>query len=860
MTPRLNTGKGVSGAVRYVLGEGRHPKTGALKDAAPDGQSRVDWLSGVNFGFEIRNAADADLARRIMEFDALNTTSKTRRCRDDCVHLTLSWRPGETPTREQMEEAARGALKDLGMENAKALFVAHNDEDYAHVHIVASKINPDTGKAYDLKASWRTLSKWAENYERDHGGIVCLRRADNNALRNAIRDRDAEAVLELMTKQRSTFTAKQLETALAKEIKEPLQRAQFGNEVLDHSSVVRLSDHAGGPTTRYSTRTVIEAEQHVLRAAAALERDTSHGVDRGTADRVGSREKFAGMTDEQRRAYHHVIGAEGIALIDGQAGTGKSYTLAAVREAYEASGRNVIGLAPTNAVARDMKKDGFSHAATLHSELFALNSGRRTWDSNTVVIVDEAAMLDTKLMAILTSHAEQARAKLILVGDDRQLSSIDRGGMFGALKDHFGCAALSEVKRQYKNDEKRASEMMAEGNFHDALGIYDQKGAINWTRTQEEAREALVEQWAKDSAERPDKSRFVFAYTNDDVDELNRELRAVRKERGELEWEDHALATKHGVALFSSGDRVQFTGTDKKLGIANGNVGTIQSIDGDDVTVRLDGKNGDIITFSAEEFHDFRHGYAGTIYKGQGRTLDETYLYHSEHWRSASSYVALTRHRDKTELFVATNTLNPAHARGETWMMEKGGAEGLTQEAYESAQRSYEKWKDNNPEVAARHGFADYVQYVQEKWTDKEPQPDNDRDANIKALARQMGRVDDRRAASQFHAEEEFEPVRPMTPIEIMARFGDLSIKRDGDENRAAEIRLAEDVNLTKRDSDSADQESEGGSDEQAGIDNAFGGVEMTEGREAQYSRASAGASRSGGRGSGGGGGRSRTR
>ena len=56
------------------------------------------------------------------------------------------------------------------------------------------------------------------------------------------------------------------------------------------------------------------------------------------------------------------------------------------------------------------------------------------------------------------------------------------------------------------------------------------------------------------------------------------------------------------------------------------------------------------------EFQSFRHGYAGTIYKGQGRTLDQTYLYHSEHWRSAASYVALTRHRDKAELFVASNT------------------------------------------------------------------------------------------------------------------------------------------------------------------------------------------------------------
>ena len=63
-----------------------------------------------------------------------------------------------------------------------------------------------------------------------------------------------------------------------------------------------------------------------------------------------------------------------------------------------------------------------------------------------------------------------------------------------------------------------------------------------------------------------------------------------------------------------------------------------------------------LVEFDAKEFQDFRHGYAGTIYKGQGRTLDQTYLYHSEHWRSAASYVALTRHRDKAALFVARNT------------------------------------------------------------------------------------------------------------------------------------------------------------------------------------------------------------
>jgi hypothetical protein len=100
---------------------------------------------------------------------------------------------------------------------------------------------------------------------------------------------------------------------------------------------------------------------------------------------------------------------------------------------------------------------------------------------------------------------------------------------------------------------------------------------------------------------------------------------------------------------------MQFTGTDKRQGIVNGLAGLIETITPNSITVRLDG-DGRRITFDPESFIDFRHGYAGTIYKGQGRTLDETYLLHSFHWRSAASYVALSRHRDKTELFVSRET------------------------------------------------------------------------------------------------------------------------------------------------------------------------------------------------------------
>lgn len=220
MNVRIVIGKGVTGAVRYCLGEGRHPLTGELLPRRADGSSRVEWIGGTGFSFPIGTLADVERARLLMELDAQNQPVRKGgwRCEQDCVHLVLAWRPGEQPTRNDIEMAAKDALAALGMENAKALFFVHNDEDYAHIHIVASKINPATGRAYDLKGNYLILSRWAEQYEREHGGVINLRRADMNALRAAIRDRDAAAVLEGMTRQRPTITEDQLRRALQKEM------------------------------------------------------------------------------------------------------------------------------------------------------------------------------------------------------------------------------------------------------------------------------------------------------------------------------------------------------------------------------------------------------------------------------------------------------------------------------------------------------------------------------------------------------------------------------------------------------------------------------------------------------------------
>jgi len=476
---------------------------------------------------------------------------------------------------------------------------------------------------------------------------------DEIARTEAIEQRDAGAVLEAITRQRATFTERDLVWALGKQIETRPELVEFAAEILSNPQIVRLARDNSEP--RFSTRAVLESEHEVLNAARDLACHGDHEISVAARASVLKQEKYENISREQVRALRHATEAAGIALIDGQAGTGKSYTMSAIREVYEAQGRRVVGLAPTNAVAQDMKENGFARARTLHSELFALDKGNTQWDSRTIIMLDEAAMIDTRNLAKLATHARDAGAKLVLIGDERQLSSIERGGMFGVLKEHHGAAELREVRRQHADEDRVASRQMAKGNYRDALLSYQRKGEISWADTQSEAADALIGQWAQDSALDPAKSRFVFAYTNQDVNELNGAIRHLRQERGEL-GPSTSFETKHGRAEFAQGDRIQFTGTDKQRGIYNGQAATVRAVDGDVMAVVLDGKGQKVVEFDAGNFQDFRHGYAGTIYRGQGRTIDQTYLFHSEHWRAAASYVAMTRHSSNMQLFVSRDT------------------------------------------------------------------------------------------------------------------------------------------------------------------------------------------------------------
>ena len=517
----------------------------------------------------------------------------------------------------------------------------------------------------------------------EHIGPVRMRRADSAAgeraetLRraNEAAARDPEQVLAALTRNNATFSERDLDRHLAKHISQEAERGSTKAAVLGHIETLPLYDRESGDAAERYTTKMVRAQERAALADAASVADARH--QRGLpAAAIGAAVASRAMRPDQRFAFDHAVSAGGLKIIEGRAGTGKSYVLQAIRDAHERAGRRVIGLAPTNAVAQDLKADGFSEAGTAHAELFRLKNGRTHWDRRTVVIVDEAAMMDSRVTGEVLGEARRSGAKVIFAGDDRQLTSIERGGLFSELRQRHVAAEISEITRQRSDWQRAAARDLAEGRFEEAEAAFDRAGAITWTRDHEDARTALVAAWKRDTAADPDATRFVFAYTNVDVDALNAELRQVRRDRGELAGDDTRFETKHGAADFSPGDRVQFTDTRKFAGIYNGNVGTVSEIDAETGMIRgrLDaaaGQEGREVEWSAAEFIGFRHGYAGTIYKGQGRTLDHTYLYHTHHWRAAASYVALTRQRDSAQVFVATETARNAEdlarqmARGE---------------------------------------------------------------------------------------------------------------------------------------------------------------------------------------------------
>ena len=470
-----------------------------------------------------------------------------------------------------------------------------------------------------------------------------------------------DLILAELSKTKADFTRTDVLRGLADHIGDPATLSKTADRALASSQAVRLpGDGGSSKAQRYTTldyqlaEDTLHANAHILRDSQGPRVSVKHAHEAITAQNTAMRRAFGGqLSDEQTAAIKHVLGEQQLSQVVGLAGAGKSTMLATAADAWRRQGINVHGAALAGKAAEGLQEAANIPSRTLASFEMSWANGHNPISTGDVLVVDEAGMIGTRQLARITAKMQEVGAKLVLVGDPDQLQPIEAGTPFRNLVDRHGAASLTEVRRQTKDWQRHATHNLSQGNTAQAVATYRKKGAVSDHVTQDDAIEALAERYAMDTLHSSkDAARIALAHKRKDVHALNQAIRgALRSEQDQTD--DVLLQTDTGKRAFGNGDRIVFTRNDKELGVKNGMLGTVRRATDGKVTVELDGGLDHRITFDPRAYKSFDHGYAVTIHKSQGVTVDQAYVLGSRSMDQHLAYVAMTRHREEMQLFTS---------------------------------------------------------------------------------------------------------------------------------------------------------------------------------------------------------------
>ena len=459
---------------------------------------------------------------------------------------------------------------------------------------------------------------------------------------------DPSLGLDAITQQQSTFTRRDMAKFTHRHSDGIDQFNKVMGAMRSAPDLVELGRDARGED-RFTTRAMIEAEQRLHRAAelmAERERHQVHGADREAAF-ASAEQRGLVLSGEQADALAHITDGRDLGIVVGHAGTGKSAMLGVAREVWEAAGYEVRGAALSGIAAENLQSGSGISSRTIASMEHGWGQGRGGLTSRDVLVVDEAGMVGTRQFERVLSHAAEAGAKVVLVGDIKQLQAIEAGAAFRSIHERHGGAEMGEVRRQRENWQRDATRDLATGRTDDALQAYRSHGMVHEARTREQARGDLIERWDRDRQAAPERSRIILTHTNDEVRALNEAARERMRSGGNLGDEVH-LTVERGERHFASGDRVMFLQNERSLGVKNGTLGIIEQVSAQSMAVQTD--DGRSVRFDLKDYNRIDHGYAATIHKAQGMTVDRAHVLATPGMDAHGSYVALSRHRDGVDL------------------------------------------------------------------------------------------------------------------------------------------------------------------------------------------------------------------
>ncbi|WP_315784280.1 Ti-type conjugative transfer relaxase TraA [Bradyrhizobium sp. SZCCHNPS1003] len=459
---------------------------------------------------------------------------------------------------------------------------------------------------------------------------------------------DPSLGLDAITQQQSTFTRRDLAKFAHRHSDRLDQFNQVVGAMQEAPDLVELGKDARGED-RFTTRGMIEVEQRLHHAAERMAERQRHAVRDIDRRAALARAEARGLvlSGEQTEALARVTDGRDLSVVVGHAGTGKSAMLGVAREAWKAAGFEVRGVALSGIAAENLESGSSISSRTIASLEHGWQQGRDGLTSRDVLVIDEAGMVGTRQLERVLSHAAEAGAKVVLVGDPQQLQAIEAGAAFRSIHERHGGAELGEVRRQRQDWQRDATRDLATGKVGEAFGAYRSHGMVHEVQTREQARDDLIARWDRDRQASPDRSRIILTHTNDEVRALNEAARERMRAAGDLGAEVR-VTVERGERKFAGGDRVMFLQNERGLGVKNGTLGTIKQVSAQSLTAQTD--DGRSVRFELKDYNRIDYGYAATIHKAQGMTVNRVHVLATPGMDAHSSYVALSRHRESVDL------------------------------------------------------------------------------------------------------------------------------------------------------------------------------------------------------------------
>ena len=410
---------------------------------------------------------------------------------------------------------------------------------------------------------------------------------------------------------------------------------------------------------RFTTQRIWELERKALATAERM-----HGEARGQAGEliaarvIGKRPTL--KADQREMVRRLLTEPEGISVVVGEAGTGKTYAIVAAAEGWAQAGYELRAVAPTWRAANVLRAEGLeaSSVARLLAQMGGGDGGEADaslLSPRTVLLVDEAGMVGSAELAALIQAADAAQAKLVLVGDHQQLGEIEAGGLYRALAERTEPIILDEVIRHNHDVDREAARMIREGEGRAALELYRSEERVTVAPDAEARREAMVADWHRAYSEGQD--AMMIAKRNAEVGRLNATARELLKAEGQLSGPEIEV----GEARFAEGDQVITRINDHAAAIYNRERWAVERVDPEQGSAVLRGIDQERVvevgpdylsrTTPHGEAPALQHAYAVTTYSAQGTTVDHAYVSADPSMDKQELYVAVSRSREQTYLY-----------------------------------------------------------------------------------------------------------------------------------------------------------------------------------------------------------------